>query len=237
MATKFEQYLLRWPWPKHSSIDGVAPFQWSLDGGGRELIQEVIQSKPEAILLELGCFMGGAPRAWLSQNSKLKCICVDPWGDNLVPYVKNLQNVDWALHSYGRETLAHYGELLERYGPMAIVRNNLEEFQDRCVLVQGGAPAVFDELSSAGVTPDIVFLDALKQWDEFLGASETFPDAVITGDDWSWRDKDGKYPVREYASEIARRRGGTVFATRATFVISEPRHGLQVDKKYMVASN
>jgi hypothetical protein len=236
MTTIFERHLQRWPWPP-SRIEGVAPFQWSLDGGGRELIQEVIQSKPDAVLLELGCFMGGAPRAWLSQYPNLKCICVDPWGDNLVSYVKNLQNVDWALHSYGRETLAHYGELLARYGPMAIVRNNLKEFQDRCILVQGGAPGVFGELAAAGVSPDIVFLDALKQREEFLGASETFPDAIITGDDWSWRDQNGKYPVREFAAEIACHRGGKLYATRATFVISEPRHGLNIDEKYLVSEN
>ncbi len=229
----FGNLLSLWPWPDDSLIEGLEPFQWALDGGGRHLLQTVFDAHPAALVVELGSFMGGAPRAWLSRNPRLKCICVDPWGDNLVAYVKNLVNVDWAVKSYGIDTLTRYGAILEQYGPMRVVRNNLVEFRDRCVLLRNTVPEVFDDLRRAGVKPDIVFIDAMKRREEFIGAHEAFPEAIITGDDWSWKNQaDGTYPVRAAVAELAKLRNAEIYATGATFVLSEPRHGLKLDSKY-----
>jgi hypothetical protein len=88
-------------------------------------------------------------------------------------------------------------------------------------------------MKSAGLIPDIVYLDALKQHEDFVEAHKIFPDAIITGDDWNWRvNKDGTYPIRPFVETIAKERNGAIFADRATFVISESRHGLRFDEKY-----
>jgi hypothetical protein len=229
----FDRAAARWRWPEDAALQDVEPFEWSLDGGGRELIQRVIDERPEAVLLEIGSFMGGAVRRWLRENPRLRCVAVDPWGANLVPYVHNLVNVDWAVRMCGVDQLRAYGKALDAHGPLSIVRNNLYEFRDRCVLVQAGVPEVFGLLSEVGLRPDIVFLDALKVRAEFTGAHETFPDAIITGDDWSWKDKSGDCPVRRFALEVAALRRAQVFAHRATFIIAEERHGLTFDPKFL----
>lgn len=219
-------------WPEQASIAGVEPFTWALDGGGRQLIDAVISAKPTAVLVEIGSFMGGAARRWLSQFPDLRCICIDPWRPNLVDYVARLDKVEWAAKSYGVDTIRYYAELLREHGPLRVVQNNLAEFQERCFLVQMGVPEAFEELAALGLHPDIVFLDAMKRREEFEGADTAFPDAIICGDDWSWKDDCGNYPVRRFAADLAARRRGRVFADRATFVIDEPRHGLVFDKKY-----
>ncbi len=233
----FSRVAARWSWPENTELLDVAPFTWSLDGGGRELIHAVIAGRPSGVLVEIGSFMGGAARAWLQTFPELRCICVDPWGENLVQYVHNLTNVDWAVQSYGVEQIQTYARVLKAHGPMAVVRNNLREFGDRCVLIQAGVPEVFEMLSECQLRPDIVFLDALKRRDEFIGTHESFPDAIVTGDDWSWRSPTGEFPVREYASVIAKLRKARIYASRATFVISEKRHSLVLDDNQLFSTD
>ncbi len=232
-SSGFANVAARWPWPEASSLADVEPFTWSLDGGGRELIASVIDGHPSGVLLEIGSFMGGAVRAWMQAYPDLRCVCVDPWGGNIANYTRNLMNVEWALQAYGVERLETYAEALEAHGTMAIVQNNLHEFKDRCVLVRAGVPEVFDMLEENNFQPDIVFLDAMKRKEEFVGVHERYPNAIITGDDWSWKSPEGEFPVREYAALIARRRSAKVYAHRATFVLSEERHSLSMDENFL----
>lgn len=231
----FAELQHRWPWPENSKIPGVDPFQWSLDGGGRHLMQTVFAARPDGVLAELGSFMGGAPRIWLAQNPELKCVCIDPWDDEyLVPYTRSLRNAGWAIHSYGIEAIERNADFVEKYGAMQIVRNNLAEFQDRCIMLRGGIPGIFPELHAARFKPDIVFIDAMKRRDDFIETHKAFPNAIITGDDWSWgKREDGTFPIREFVVEVARARNAEIYAHRATFVIAERRHKIEFDEKYL----
>ncbi|WP_024275761.1 hypothetical protein [Hyphomicrobium sp. 802] len=88
-------------------------------------------------------------------------------------------------------------------------------------------------MRSLGVEPDIVFIDALKHREDYIEAHEQFPNAIITGDDWSWgKRKDGTYPIRPFVEEVAKARNATIYAAGATFVVVEPRHGLNFEEKY-----
>jgi hypothetical protein len=234
-SKKFSELLKRWPWPENARILGIDPFQWTLDGGGRHLMQTIFSALPDCLLVELGSFMGGAPRVWLASNPGLRCVCVDPWDDDyLVPYTKSLRDVSWAIKSYGVEKIDRNADLVRRFGGYAIARNNLAEFKDRCVMVRGAAPEIFQEFLAADVEPDVVFIDAMKQRIEFIETHKAFPNAIITGDDWSWgKREDGSYPVREFVEELALARKAKIYADRATFVIAEPRHNLLFDEKYL----
>lgn len=221
------------PWPDPAGISGVEPFTWALDGGGRHLVDAVIAARPSGVLVEIGSFMGGAARRWLTLFSDLRCVCIDPWRSNLVDYVARLDKVDWAVKSYGGDAIQHYASLLTAHGPLRVVQNNLAEFRDRCILVQMGVPEAFRRLVEVGLQPDIVFLDAMKRREEFEGADTAFPDAIMTGDDWRWKHDSGDFPVQRFATELGVRRGGTLYADRATFVLAEGRHGLSLDPKYI----
>lgn len=222
------------PWPSDSEIPNVEPFVWALDGGGRHLMDALIASRPGAILAEFGSFMGGSAIRFMEASPDLHCVLFDPWGDNLVAYVNGLIETPWAVEAYGVERLAAYGALLRRYGPMRIVRNNLASYRSRCVMIQESMPAGFKTLKDVGLAPDIIYLDAMKRRDEFWGAHEAFPDAIFTGDDWSWLNpSSGTFEVRDFVIEVARARSGAVYANRQTFVVSEPRHGLVLDDQFL----
>lgn len=229
----FSNLLVNFPWPEQATIESVAPFTWSLDGGGRHLMEALLAQRPNAVLVEFGSFMGGSAIQFMEACPALRCVLCDPWGDNLTTYVTELVDKDWALGAYGAERLLHYGQLLRDHGVLSVVRNNLARYRDRCVLIQQGMPKAFETLIDNALSPDIVYLDAMKRREEFWGAHETFPGAIITGDDWSWRDpKTGHFEVRKYVTEVALARGALVYADRMTFVVSEPQHSLYFDEKY-----
>lgn len=228
----FSNLLALHPWPNAPEIEGIQPTSWSLDGGGRHLMDSVISTRSNAVLLEVGSFMGGAAREWLFKYENLRCVCLDPWNSYLVSYVKGLIEADWALEAYGVDLLAQYASLLEDYGPLRVVQNNLCQYRYRCILVQAGAPEGYSYLKSKGLNPDVVFLDARKTFEEFDQAERFFPDAIICGDDWSWRDESGDCPIRGFAREVANRRSGVIFADRATFVVAEARHNLSLADCY-----
>lgn len=230
----FGSLLTMHPWPDPPGLVGVDPFTWALDGGGSHLMEVLLAARPpDAVLAEFGSFMGGSAIRFMEASPTLRCVLCDPWGDNLVTYVTGLADMPWALTAYGRERLLRYGQLLREYGPLPVVRNNLARFRDRCVMIQKGMPYAFGTLIESGLSPDIVYLDAMKRRDEFWGAHEAFPDAIITGDDWSWKDpKSENFDVRDYVSEVAQARGAMIYADRMTFVVVEPHHKLQFDEKF-----
>lgn len=230
----FDRLLAMFPWPSDSDIPDAKPFVWALDGGGRHLMDAVIASRPDAVLVEFGTFMGGSAIRFMESSPTLRCVLVDPWGDYLVTYVNGLIDTPWAISAYGAERLAAYGALLRRYGTIRVVRNNLARYRSRCIMIQQGIPGAFNTLKDAELNPDIIYLDATKRRDDFWGVHEAFPNAIYTGDDWSWKNHaTGTSEVREYVMEVARAREAKVYADSMTFVISEPRHGLILDDRFL----
>ena len=221
-------------WPEQPHMNEVAPFTWSLDGGGKDLIDIVISSRPSSLLLEVGSFLGGSAARWLGAFPELRMICIDPWPATITDYVASLFTKDWAVNAYTLPLLHQYHATLLDYGPLAVTRNNLRCYSDRCVLLQAEAPQVFEELCSIRLNPDIVYLDASKTRNEFLAAHQAFPDAIITGDDWSWRAASGQFDVRKHVHELAEMRSARVYAHRQTFVIAEDRHGLVLPNSFQI---
>jgi hypothetical protein len=196
-------------------------------------MKSLIAMRPDAILAEFGSFMGGSAISFLETSPDLHCVLCDPWGDNLVTYVQGLVSKPWALQAYGVDALLKYQEILMHHSPIEVVRNNLARYKDRTILIQQGMPGVFDTLNSVFLSPDIVCLDAMKRRDEFWGAHLAFPDAIISGDDWSWKNPTSDhYEVRDFVVEVAKARNATIYADRMTFVVSEKRHNLTFDEKY-----
>lgn len=230
----FDRLLAMMPWPIDSDIPDAEPFVWELDGGGRHLMDAVIAARPDAVLVEFGTFMGGSAIRFMEASPTLRCVLVDPWSDNLVTYVNGLIDTPWAISAYGTERLTAYGALLRRYGTIRVVRNNLARYRSRCIMIQQGISGAFSTLKNADLDPDIIYLDATKRRDDFWGTHEAFPNAIFTGDDWSWKNPaTGAIEVRDYVVEVARARNAAVYADKQTFVVSEPRHGLVLDDRFL----
>lgn len=175
--------------------------------------------------------MGGSALRWLRDHPNLSLVCVDPFSNGNLNYVNRLVDTPWA-QGYGRQNMLHYAELLAAHGTLAVVQNNLWDYRDRVVLVNGRLQDKVQDLR--GLEPDVTFLDAMKVWEEFDILDSLFPRAAFIGDDWSWSDAEGNLPVQEYAGRIAARRHGTVYAKAATFVIAEPHMEVTLSRHWKV---
>src|SRR5687767_1427345 len=67
----------RYAWP--ASRPDVATIDWSLDGGGRNLVAECLVRRGVRLVLEIGAFLGGSTRLWLAAAPGVTVIALDPW--------------------------------------------------------------------------------------------------------------------------------------------------------------
>lgn len=225
---------LRADWPPPSGdMPGLdEQFDWSLDGGGRHLMDTIFHSRTVRLVLEVGSFMGGSALRWLRSDPDIVVVCCDHCPDNQEHYIRSLVDKPWAMRRWRAETLLRYAGIVERYGMQKVLSANLSAFASRAIVVRKTAPWAYDYLAKIGLEPDVIFVDAGKERRNYWPAHEKFPQAIITGDDWNWRDPEGNVPVPSFACEIAKARSGQIYADQSTFVLNEPRLGLQFDDKF-----
>jgi len=48
-----------YPWPK-VNLDKLKPFYWSIDGGGKSLVDNVIAENKVTLMAEIGVYLGGS---------------------------------------------------------------------------------------------------------------------------------------------------------------------------------
>ena len=99
---------------------------------------------------------------------------------------------------------------------------NVQPFAARVVPVRATSPSVLDELAALGLQPDLVFIDAAKLTGDLVTASELWPEAILTGDDWSF-SRDTTRPMREIVTRFAERRQLAVMRKSETWVIANER--------------
>jgi hypothetical protein len=78
--TKLETLRMMNPWPDIRGLAGQPSYVWSLDGGGRHLIVDLIRERQPKVFLEVGVFVGGSSLQWL-QNSPvdMTLLAADTW--------------------------------------------------------------------------------------------------------------------------------------------------------------
>ena len=85
--------------------------------------------------------------------------------------------------------------------------------------VRGESPRKLNELADLGVRPDLIYFDSDKTGVDIEIAHQLFPDAILTGDDWTWGIEQG-YPIRRAVKAFAREHYGfRVVSNRATWVL------------------
>jgi len=206
----FEAVATRYPWPDARPYP--EPFHYSYDGGGRDLVLDIIRRKPNAVVLEVGAFLGGSVLQWLAASPDVRVVAVDPWqGDWWIPHARQ----------------AGWTELERRFaepnGPLRCFLTNLWEHRDRVVAVPGYSPVKLHELADLGLKPDVLYFDSDKSGSGMDEAARLFPEAIITGDDWAWSEMGRQYPIREPVRALARSTGRHIAVRRATWVLqTEP---------------
>ncbi len=194
-----------YPWPKDRPFPTVA--LQTYDGGGREIIVNVLRRYPAPIVLEVGAFLGGSALQWLEAGPEVSVVCLDPWeGDWWVPHAQE----------HGWEELQR--RFAELRGPLKCFQTNLWDYRKRVVAVCGYAPAKLYELRELGLRPDVIYFDSDKTGSGMSEAATLFPDALIAGDDWTWGRRNG-YPIRKSVNALARQTGRHVVVRRATWLL------------------
>ena len=195
----------RYPWPE------VRPYanlkDWSLDGGGKELVLDVIAHKGISLMVEVGAFVGGSAKVWLKANPGLTLIAIDPWaGDWWVNYAK--QN--------GKDRLAEV--FAGQDGPFKAFTSLVWNFRDRVIAMRGSSPGTIEELHALGIRPQLFFFDSNKSGEELELCSRLFPSAALTGDDRTW-SLNGEFPIRKAVTAFAARHGLSYQSLMATWVL------------------
>lgn len=209
------------PWPQLPA--DVEPFYLSLDGGGRNLITDLIREREVTLMLEIGCFMCGSARQWLSSSPNLEIIGVDPWDANWAPYVRKMAQEDNRMLA-DLERPTDIADIIQKYGNYVLALNNIRDIGDRFIPVRQRSPEALHYLSKRKIEPDLIYIDAFKSDEDLWVAHRLFPDALLCGDDWTWRDEDGRYRMREHVERFAAEHRYYVRDEAATWVVSTEPH-------------
>lgn len=201
----------KFPWPDESPP--VAPVDWSIDAGGRQLIIRLIKERNISLILEIGVFLGGSTRTWLKACPDLQVIAVDPWPGSF--------EADFAIEKK-RPELAD--QLRGPDGSFHTFLSSMWRYRDRVVPVRGWAPQILYDIHATGVNPDLIYINADKNGREINVCHQLFPDAILTGDDWWWgkeqwsRPDDG-YPIRKPVKEFCAQHDRYLRTSAHTWVI------------------
>ncbi len=198
----------RYRWP--ITRPNLDPIDWSLDGGGRWMVSELIQRNEINLILEVGSFLGGSIRKWLAASPTVNVVAVDPWpacGD-LEQFAREQGQSEATAQQLGREN-GFYQTFLA----------NLWDNQDRVIPVRECAPAILYELSAIGLAPDLIYLDLDPVGNEFELCHQLFPNAIMTGDNWHWRNESGESPIRKPIYDFCQTHSRYLKVERATWII------------------
>ena len=200
----------RYPWP--TTRPDFKEIDWSLDGGGRWLIEKCLRDRNIRIILEIGSFLGGSVRHWLKVCPEAIVIAVDPWSS------------DWDVSKYAKDNGKSrwiVDQLARPEGFYQTFLANLWDLRQNVIPVRGYSPGVLEEVASLGIQPDLVYLDSDKVGDEISLCHQLFPGAIMTGDDWEWTDENGEIPIRKPVMRFCEEHGRFLIAENATWMIDD----------------
>ena len=201
----------RYPWPE--TRPDFFPIRWSLDGGGRWMVEQKLRRKKKKskVVLEIGCFLGGSVENWLQASPDVTVVAVDPWPEcDIADYARRNGRSEEEAVQLERED-GFYQTFLA----------NFWDQRDRVIPVRDYSPGILTELAEAGLKPDLIFLDSDKSGVEIERCHELFPGALMTGDDWHWKNDAGECPIREPVERFCRLHNRFLKTENATWVIDD----------------
>lgn len=207
----FAELQRQYPFPEISAT--IRPLNWTMDGGGRELIEDHIRENGVRCMVEIGSFLGGSALRWLDCAANLRIACVDPWPERDA----------WSAGDYAAEN--GYAEFREQLdcpaGFFQTFARNVIACKERIIPVRGGSPEALLPLFLANFTPQLIYIDAAKSFDDIAVSHALWPQAAISGDDWTWMPAND-FPARRAVLRFASLHGMQVFHRKATWVLVPP---------------
>lgn len=200
----------RYPWP----IEQPAP---DVEGVGRpaeglDLALSALAEHDAPVIVEIGAEFGGSTRTWLRSLQRCCVVSVDPWPD------------DYPTKHWPKIT-----EAVDRGTSIQhLFMTFCWEYRDRLVAMRGTSPGALMELRDLGLEPTLVYIDGDHRYEavmrDLIVADTLFPEAILCGDDWSFRPKARKYrgmtlPVQFAVNDYCSFQGYGVRAEQQTWLI------------------
>ena len=171
----WEQLRERFAWPAARPATRPLVHGWTTEAAQWSLLMERIP--PDGIVLEVGAWTGKSSLHVLLGWPRARLIAVDIWTESPV-----------ALGGYW-PTWRSQGQLAAADTPKSLYQANLWECRERVVLVQADSAAGMLAVWATCVAPDLVYVDADHgegaAYRDIALAVELFPDAVISGHDYT----------------------------------------------------
>lgn len=190
----FDELWRRHPWPD-APPEPDAPVVGRHSSGFEMLLDHIAGRVGTTVVMEIGAEFGGSTRRFLSAPDTW-VVSVDPWPT-----------------SYGSRS---FPELQPWFGRPDAVFHLFQTFcweaRNRLAMVRDISPGGLVTVRDAGVAVDLVYIDGDHRYDAVLRdlavADALFPDAVLSGDDWSMKSDRAKYegmvrPVRRAVTSWA----------------------------------
>lgn len=215
----FEEFRQSVEWP---DLTGIEAFDFAVDGGGRDLVTDMLSNMDSPLLIEVGAFLCGSTLQWLRSNPSLRVIAVDPWydGDGAADTLQRYATNPVFDPCFGKiADRQAFVDSVRQHGVYKSALANIRAYADRIAPMRAKSPAALSELASRwGVRPDVVYIDANKVGDDLTEAHRLWPHARLCGDDWTWGADQG-YPMQQAVNGFVKKTGQTVEARRATWLL------------------
>jgi hypothetical protein len=216
MSNWEEELRKRYPPPNTA---GITPYYFSLDGGGRELITDAVSRYSISLMLEIGCFLCGSSIQWLEAAPDLKIVGVDPWDAKFADILDRYKGNKVFDPCFAKiDDRDEFIRSVRANGAYASAVANVQAYGERFIPIKGYSPAVLYELADLGFEPGLVYFDSNKLLDDLSVCDRLFPDAILSGDDWTWGADQG-FPVQSAVTKFCEERGYSVTSRRATWII------------------
>lgn len=208
----------RYPFPQQKPK--LKSFYWSLDGGGREIIADIIVDRDISLMLEIGVFFGGSALRWLETSTKLTLIGVDTFPNLSNYFASSYERFKdkMMLGEHDRESLL--AQLQLENGTYLSAIANLWDYRERFVPVKGKSPEVLTEIAQHGVAPELIYLDGDNELSELVAIEQLFPHAIIAGNGWTWNNE-GRFPIQEKVTAYAEKLGYEVQTSKGSWILRE----------------
>ena len=211
----FESVRANFPYPEKANHH--PHLRETFTGKGKSIIVDVIKKNNLKYMLEVGSFLGASIDFWFNCCSDISIVSVDPLlGGWAGTHCKKLRYNEHCLLDISDENVKY---LDSEDGLYQTFLKNMYAYKNKLVLIRKKIEEAVPQLQKLKFQPDIIFLDANKSYEMLEYLYNAFPDAVLTGDDYRWKNHNQVEIMRQNVHLFAQKHDKAVYSKLDSWVI------------------